>query len=62
MVGVTFSAARDAYAGSTTSLNSIILSGGLVQGSGGGSGDPPYIYVFDVYLTSGYIKPWSDWI
>ena len=26
-----------------------------MQGSGGS--DPPYIYVFDVYLTSGYISP-----
>ena len=56
MASVTFSAARDVYAGAT---NAISLSGGLVQGSGGGSGDPPYIYVFDVYLTSGYISPGS---
>lgn len=35
--------------------NSITISGGLVQGPGGS--DPPYIYVFDVYLTSGYIAP-----
>ena len=53
MVSLTFSAARDVCAGA---INSISLSGGLVQGSGGGSGDPPYIYVFDVYLTSGYIE------
>jgi hypothetical protein len=58
MLSVTFSAARDVYAGSAA-LNSISLSGGLVQGSGGGSGDPPYIYVFDVYLTSGEIIPGS---
>lgn len=57
MVSVTFFAARDVSAGSTTA-NSISLSGGLVQGSGGGS-DPPYIYVFDVYLTSGEIIPGS---
>lgn len=49
--GATFVATRDTYAGATTSA--ISISGGLVQGSGGGSGDPPYIYVFDVYVESG---------
>jgi hypothetical protein len=58
VVSVAFSAARDVYAGATKT-NAISVSGGLVQGSGGGSGDPPYIYVFDVYLTSGEIIPGS---
>ena len=56
VLGTAMGIVREGYAGSTA-LNSISISGGLVQGSGGGSGDPPYIYVFDVYLTSGFISP-----
>ncbi len=50
-----YDAQSGAMAGSVHS--SIGISGGVISGGGGGGSDPPYDYVFDVYLTSGSISP-----
>jgi hypothetical protein len=52
MIGATLAATSDTHAAPTKSA--ISISGGIVQGSGG---DPPYIYVFDVFVESGTWNP-----
>jgi hypothetical protein len=50
MLGAMVVGGLEARAGTVT------IKGGIVLGSGTG-GDPPYTYIFDLYLTSGFIAP-----
>lgn len=50
MVGAIVGGGLEARAGTVS------IKGGIKAGSGTG-GDPPYTYIFDLYLTSGFIAP-----
>jgi hypothetical protein len=55
LTGLTALAAMVA-GGSAVQAGTITVKGGIQEGSGTG-GDPPYVYIFDLYLTSGSIAP-----
>ncbi len=57
VLGLVIARGHDAQSGAMA--GSISISGGVISGGGGGGSDPPYDYVFDVYLTSGSISPSS---
>lgn len=54
VLGLTIARGHDAQSGAMA--GTISISGGVISGGGGGGSDPPYDYVFDVYLTSGSIS------
>lgn len=55
VLGLVIARGHDAQSGAMA--GTIGISGGVITGGGGGGSDPPYDYVFDVYLTSGSISP-----